>query len=284
MFPNLHRSEELCFQISPNPQKKNRNSSEDQILDHASLEDNAFYFNNYKEIITSSQCPKSLPNCCTLVNHNSTTVTHNSSDNKSKKMRKHRDIEMQRRQEMAARHASLRSLLPLELIKGKRSISDHIHEGARYIKQLQLKIKELDAKRENLKKYYYLSDSRSIIGPSTYHDHHGHGGAGSSSSSTPLSQDHLLRVQPCGGGLEIVISSTGDFGGASVLPLSKILQVILQEGLCLISCISTKVNGRLLHTIKSEANYYCVESECSDYLSALEQKLKKLIIDDDDDP
>ncbi|XP_062073351.1 transcription factor bHLH120-like [Humulus lupulus] len=264
MFP-LHRSNELCFQISPNPQKKKAIFSEDQILGHASLEDNAFHVDNYKEIITTSRrSPKSFPNTSTIVNHNSATI----SENKSNKMMKHRDIERQRRQEMATLHASLRSLLPLELIKGKRSISDHINEGARYIKQLQLKIKELDAKRDDLKKYAYLSDSSS-----TEPTNHRHGQAGSSTSCTPPPQGHFLRVQPCGCGVEIVISSC-EFGGLSALPLSKVLQVILEEGLALVSCISTKVNGRMLHTIKSENNN--IDSECIN-LSALDQKLNEVI-------
>ncbi|KAM6556472.1 hypothetical protein CsatB_003491 [Cannabis sativa] len=254
MFPNLHRSEELCFQISPNPQKKKTNFSKDHILDH------------YEEIIASSQTPISLTKSTTLVNYDSATVTQIFSDNKSKEMMKHRDIERQRRQEMAALHASLRSLLPLELIKGKRSISDHINEGANYIKQLQMKIKELDAKRDALKRYNYLSNGNIIMGPSstTDNDHH---------SSSALCQDNLIRVQPWSGGLEIVISSTGD---ASALPMSKILQVILEEGLSVVSCISTKVNGILLHTIKAEAHCCHIELHCSDnYLSALYQKLKK---------
>ncbi|PON88052.1 Basic helix-loop-helix transcription factor [Trema orientale] len=266
MFP-LHRSNELCFQISPNPQKKNTISSEDLILGHASLEDNAFHVSNYKNI-NSHRNPRSLPKSNgTIVNHNSTTTTtQNSGDSKNKKMMRHRDIERQRRQEMATLHASLRSLLPLELIKGKRSISDHIHEAARYIKQLQMRIKELGNKRDYLKKYY-LSNSSST-GPTD------NGGAGSSSGSTPPpAQGHLLRVQTCCGGVEIMVSNS-DFAGdqASGLPLSRVLEVILEEGLSLVSCVSTKVNGRLLHTVHSEAsNIECIN------LSALEQKLSEVI-------
>ena len=117
MFP-LHRSNELCFQISPNPPKKNTISSEDLTVGHdASVEDYAFHVHNYKEIKSRPRNPKSLPNSTSnIVNHNS-TGTQNSGDNKSKKMMKHRDIERQRRQEMATLHTSLRSLLPLELIK-----------------------------------------------------------------------------------------------------------------------------------------------------------------------
>ncbi|KAF4396470.1 hypothetical protein F8388_005740 [Cannabis sativa] len=262
----LHRSNELCFQISPNPQNKNEIFTEDQILGHASLEDNAFHVDNYKDInvtTTSRRSPKSLPNDH---NSNNTIVNQSSSTEcKSNKMMKHRDIERQRRQEMSTLHASLRSLLPLELIKGKRSISDHINEGARYIKQLQLKIKELDAKRDHLKKYYYLSDSSSTERT----NHPGRPGS-SRNSSTP--QDHFLTVQPCGEcGVEIVISACG-------FPLSKVLQLVLEEGFGLVSCISTEVNGRMFHTIKSENSN--IESECMINISALEKKLNEVITAD----
>ena len=130
--------------------------------------------------------------------------------------------------------------------QGKRSISDHIHEAGKYIKQLQIKIKELSTKRDDLKKHY-LSDSSSI-GPTD------HGGAGSSSSFTPRppQQGQFIRVQPCCGGVEIAIG-TSDFGGADGgLALSRVLEVILEEGLSLVSCVSTKVNDKLLHTVQSE--------------------------------
>ncbi|XP_024029681.1 transcription factor bHLH120 isoform X2 [Morus notabilis] len=256
MFP-LHQSSELCFKSSPNPHKK-QTISEDLILGQASLEDKNIAFDttthdydDIKEIIFK------LPT--DLNNNNNCQIRSSNIETKNKKKMKHRDIERLRRQEMATLHASLRSLLPLQLIKGKRSISDHINEAVRYIKHLQVKIKDLGAKRDGLKKSSDLSTRP------TDRD-----GSVSSSSCSPV-PGRFLTVQSCRGGVEIIIG-VGDFGEGKCFPLSRILEVLLEEGLSLVSCVSTKVNDRFLHTIQSEASN--IESI---NLSALEQKVNEVI-------
>ncbi|XP_019238623.1 PREDICTED: transcription factor bHLH55-like isoform X3 [Nicotiana attenuata] len=104
-------------------------------------------------------------------------VDENTTDFKQKKII-HREIERQRRQEMSNLYASLRQLLPLEYLKGKRSTSDHILEAVNYIEHLQEKVRKM----EDNKGFY----------------------------------------------------------------LSRVLEVLLREGLSIVSCSCNKVNGRFV--------------------------------------
>ncbi|WRX17670.1 Myc-type [Theobroma cacao] len=174
----------------------------------------------------------------------------NAPDSKGKKII-HRDIERQRRQEMTTLYSTLRLLLPLEYLKGKRSISDHMHEAVKYIKHLQNRITELSDKREELKR------SSNLHTPSSMPE-----------SSPDCSEDSVV-VRGCMVGVEIAINT----GLRPGLPLSNVLDVIVAEGLSVVNCISTKVNERLLHTIVLEVN-----DGRSIELSELQQKLTKLII------
>ena len=133
-------------------------------------------------------------------------------------------------------------------------MSDHINESAKYIKLLQAKIKELGSERDELKAKLSggTSESTSSTAASRPTDQRTGKGISSDSSSAPA--QGRLTLHPCCSGVEISISTTGCFeeGNTGNLPLSRVLEVLLGEGLSLVACVSTKVNGIFLHTIQSE--------------------------------
>ncbi|PIN11166.1 hypothetical protein CDL12_16237 [Handroanthus impetiginosus] len=151
----------------------------------------------------------------------------------------HRDTEKQRRQEMAGLYASLRSLLPLEYIKGKRSISDHIYQAASYIKHMQKKIKRMQTKRDKLKE---LSGVRRAVINIANHP----------MSSSSIYLCHSVKINPCRDGFEILITSTLNGEG---FPLSKVLTELARRGLNVVSYISTRsVDEWFLHKVQIEVH------------------------------
>ncbi|XP_050263715.1 transcription factor bHLH36-like [Quercus robur] len=233
MFP-LHQSNELVFKVFSDPHHQHK-ISQDLIMGQASLDGSNFN--------TSKSLGKGLRRkLCDNLDKNFV----NCNDNKKQKMM-HREIERQRRQEMATLYVALRSFLPLEFIKGKRSISDHINEAANYIKHLEKKIKELSSARDVLKEFSNLSTT----------------------DQGSTSQPSCFTIHPCCGGVEIVISS--GFREES-FPLSKVLELLLEEGLTVLNCTSSKVNERFLHTVQCEVS----DSTCLD-LSGMQKKLTEVI-------
>ncbi|CAK9161028.1 unnamed protein product [Ilex paraguariensis] len=176
-----------------------------------------------------------------------------SADDHPPKKLMHRESERKRRQQMTDLFASLRSLLALEYIKGKRSTIDHTHEAMKYIQHLHENLKELGIKRDKLKKFF---DSGTV-------------GQGNDHESSSNSMLNAVKVSLCQDGVEILIHINSV---DEVFPLSKVLEVLLEESLSVVSCNTTKVNGKSIHSIRSEASKLtCVDQ------SILVQKLLHLI-------
>ncbi|KAL4604306.1 hypothetical protein ACB092_10G184200 [Castanea dentata] len=169
-------------------------------------------------------------------------------NNERKIMR--RDNERQRREQMASLYSSLRLLLPLEFIKGKRSVSDLINEAANYIKHMTEKIQGLQVERDQLKN---PSNSTAFI-------------PGIESSNNCSLNYVTVRVSEAG--IEILMSSWLREEG---FLLSKVLELLLEEGLSVIRCSSNKTNERLFLTIQSEV----CDPTCFN-LSELQQKLNAM--------
>ncbi|XP_014510613.1 transcription factor bHLH118 [Vigna radiata var. radiata] len=234
MFP-FQRGNELVIQFSNSPHHHQQHeiSQQDLILDdYASLDDNLSGKNFSR---TQSENLFYEPN----------KKNHDSNEHMKKMI--HKEIERQRRQEMATCYASLRSLLPLQFIKGKRSISDHMNEAVNYIKHMQNNIKELVAKRDELKK---LSNHSNM--------ENSHEGLHTSCNFTVHENNDIIGIEITSGFIE------------ERPKVSKLLQLLIQEGLEVVSCLSSEVNGRLLHSVQCEVN----SSNCVD-LSELRRKISK---------
>jgi hypothetical protein len=106
MFP-FHRSNELVFQVRSDPHHQHQ-IPQDLILGHASLDGSKFN--------TKTMGKGRRRKLCDSLDKSYGNFSDNS-DKKHKMM--HREIERQRRQEMATLYVSLRSYLPLEFIKVK---------------------------------------------------------------------------------------------------------------------------------------------------------------------
>ncbi|KAK7270802.1 hypothetical protein RJT34_26238 [Clitoria ternatea] len=220
MFP-LQRGNELVIQFSNSPHQQHQ-ISQDLILEDASLDVN----DSHKKFSDSQ--PNKLYGADK--NRNKKKKNHASSSEHNKMI--HREIERIRRQEMATCYASLRTLLPLEFIKGKRSISDHMNEAVNYIKHMQNNIKELGAKKDELKKL-----------PNCQKMENNHESNLHSSGNFSVHENNSIV------GIEI----TSGFREES-FRLSKLLRLLLEEGLEVVSCLSIEVKGRLLHSVQCEVN------------------------------
>ncbi|KAG8381433.1 hypothetical protein BUALT_Bualt06G0121500 [Buddleja alternifolia] len=147
----------------------------------------------------------------------------------------HKEIERQRRKEMSGLYASLRSLLPLEYVKGKRSVSDHMHQAVNYIKHMQNNIEELQKKRNRLKKLSNPSSSNIDA---------------EDQNLTINDPFNCVNVNLYLDGVEILIrSSLNEEAG---FPLSKVLLDLIERGHNVISCVSTRANEQSLHKIQIE--------------------------------
>ncbi|XP_028773248.1 transcription factor bHLH36-like [Neltuma alba] len=254
MFPS-QRGNEMVIEFSSRPHhhQQQQKISEDLIVDghaHASLDMINF---SDKKLQAGTGKPKKL-----LYESSQDKISHyrNSDDEYKKKNEKliHREIERQRRQEMATLYASLRSLLPLEFIKGKRSISDHMNEAKNYIKHLQKNIKELSAKRDELKK---ISENSS--NPETH-------------ECENYTYSGFFSVHEINNNVCVGIEVSSSFGDER-FSLSKLLKLMLDEGLGVVNCVTSQVNGRLIYSVQCEV----ISSSDRVDLPALRRKIVNLV-------
>lgn len=104
-----------------------------------------------------------------------------------------------------------------------------MNEAVNYIKHMQNNIKELVAKRDELKK---LSNHSNM--------ENSHEGLHTSCNFTVHENNDIIGIEITSGFIE------------ERPKVSKLLQLLIQEGLEVVSCLSSEVNGRLLHSVQCE--------------------------------
>ena len=112
-------------------------------------------------------------------------------------------------------------------------MSEHMNQAVNYIKHLEKNIKGLNNKRDELKKTCpHVTNSSSVLRNKNIESE-------SSSRNRPIT----VTVEYSHGVVEILITSCSGF------PISRVVKALTQEGLNVISCNSTKVDERLIHSI-----------------------------------
>ncbi|XP_011076503.1 transcription factor bHLH118-like [Sesamum indicum] len=147
----------------------------------------------------------------------------------------HRNIERRRRQEMSNLYTSLRSLLPLDHVKGRRSVCDHMQEAVNYIQHMQKNVQELRSHRDKLKKLPNLSSTK----------------AAAVSNGGDNLPNCSVTVEVIRDGVEILISSSMK---NSEFRLSRVLAELLERQLNVVTCVSTNAKEGFLHKIQAEAS------------------------------
>ncbi|CAM8893757.1 unnamed protein product [Rhodiola kirilowii] len=166
----------------------------------------------------------------------------------------HREIERQRRQDMSNLYSSLRSQLPVEYIKGKRSISDHMNEAVNYIKHQENRIRKLSLKRDELRRISTNDATKD-----------------SSSFGSTSSPSIFVQAGKCWGGVEIVITR-GFVDPKTPLPISRVLHTLQEDGFNVHGYVSATMNDSVVYTIQAQVG----DDTCLD-LPRLEEKLFDII-------
>ncbi|XP_071707832.1 transcription factor bHLH118-like [Rutidosis leptorrhynchoides] len=264
MFSFQLSTDDRVFHQIPSTISFQSNQQDDLIVldpfhDHATMD--AMVNTNKKSVNKSrkrqgdTSPSSSKPNSsATTTDHQGAVVGDHGKDENTQRKLVHREIERQRRQDMSKLYASLRGLLPLEFVKGKRSTSDHMHQAVNYIKHMQQNIEVLTVKRDQLKKFVETSVPQ-------LPDHTNINEKGKMNLQLP----NTISISFFDGGIQILINSCLIEDG---FPYSGVLNAISKEGLIIKACTCTKVNNRLLHSIQSEVN-----DPMSTDISMLQQRL-----------
>ncbi|GLJ55121.1 hypothetical protein SUGI_1183020 [Cryptomeria japonica] len=164
----------------------------------------------------------------------------------------HKMIERKRRKDMNFLYSELRSLLPEERIRGKRSVSDQLDESINYIRHLEQQIKDLTKERDKKKIRAACFKGVEISKPLEFHD-----------EGFPS-----IKIKSFGSdALQVYINSI-----RNQIALSDVLLVSEECRFEVVSAASSVTNEKVFHTIQAE-----VTDHSSTNIDSLYVKLQQLI-------
>jgi len=143
-------------------------------------------------------------------------------------------IERQRRKEMKVFFSRLRSLLPEENLRGKRTVSEQVLEAVNYVCHLKRKIEDLSAQREKTK---VNSDQNAKVSFENF-----------CCKTPPFGGSDreypAVKINSVGSGVQIWTNTLED-----EIVYSDILLALEEGGLEVVSAASSAINNRVYHTI-----------------------------------
>ncbi|KAL2898392.1 hypothetical protein RDABS01_040174 [Bienertia sinuspersici] len=170
---------------------------------------------------------------------------HKKAEKEGKKKLSAVETERKRRQVMSNLVQDLRSILPAEYVKRKRSTPDLLQEATNYITHLEERIKELNVRKKKLSAITRSAESSS---------------SSDRNNNSKHQQKYHVTIKPYKeGSIEIIIGrnakydNTDDNSSHSV-PLSKVLNLLSEEGVNIVSCISSRIHDDLVHTIQTQVD------------------------------
>lgn len=118
-----------------------------------------------------------------------------------------------------------------------------MNEAKNYIKHLQKRIKELSAKRDELRKLKEFPSNPE----ETLHE---------CEKYTCSGYFSVHEIKNNNNGCFVGIEVSSSLGEESLFPLSKFLKLMLEEGLEVVNCVTSQVNGRLIHSVQCEVQFF----------------------------
>ncbi|GLJ55098.1 hypothetical protein SUGI_1182560 [Cryptomeria japonica] len=167
----------------------------------------------------------------------------------------HRMIERQRRKDINSLYSELRSLLPQERFRGKRSVPDQLMEAVNYVRYLKQQIKELTKKRDNNNNTRAVcSMGVEISKPPAFHE--------------PDESFPSVRIKSLGSAtFQVYINSV-----KNQIALSDILLVLEECRVEVVNAASSEINEKVFHTIYAKVTAHSITN-----IDSLYAKLKNLI-------